>query len=42
MTAPEQTQKRQRSEVVNMRIEPNQLDLIDAAANPLEFSCLER
>ena len=33
MTAPEQTQKRQRSEVVNMRIEPKQLDLIDTAAN---------
>lgn len=33
MAAPDRTQKRQRSEVVNMRIEPKQLDLIDTAAN---------
>jgi uncharacterized protein (DUF1778 family) len=33
MAALDKTEKRQRSEVVNMRIDPNQLDLIDAAAS---------
>ncbi len=33
MAALDKTEKRQRSEVVNMRIEPSQLDLIDAAAS---------
>ncbi|HEY9739439.1 MAG TPA: DUF1778 domain-containing protein [Coleofasciculaceae cyanobacterium] len=33
MAALERTEKAKRSEVVNMRIEPNQLDLIDTAAS---------
>ena len=33
MAALDRTEKAKRSEVVNMRIEPNQLDLIDTAAN---------
>ena len=32
MALLDKTEKARRSEVVNMRIEPNQLDLIDAAA----------
>jgi len=32
MALTNKTEKARRSEVVNMRIEPNQLDLIDAAA----------
>ena len=33
MALTDKTEKARRSEVVNMRIEPNQLDLIDAAAS---------
>lgn len=33
MGVPDRTEKAKRSEVVNMRIEPNQLDLIDTAAS---------
>ena len=33
MAALDRTEKRQRSEVVKMRIKPNQLDLIDTAAS---------